>query len=166
MAITASVQPELCQIIYMPYPTSRIQFSSILPKKAPVILCNTRLDPMWMAWSGFGRKHLVRKQAGVHDSLGLVLAECKQAATHFPLSDSSAFFHRWPRSYCVKPCRSSLIQANCVRFWPNGSSPEASRCAIIIEPASEPSQNGSSMFTNKVQWNGFNCLRCSGIALS
>jgi len=60
--------------------------------------------------------------------------------------------------------RSSLIQANCVRFWPNGSSLEASRCARIIGPASEPIQTGSSMFTNKVQWNGLNCLRCSGMA--
>ena len=106
---TARIVPDH---IYMPYPTSHIQFSSILPKKAPIILCNTRLNPIWMAWSGFGQKHLVRKQASVHDSLGLVLAECNQAAPHFLPSDSSAFFHRWPRSYCVKPAQIILCETS------------------------------------------------------
>ena len=31
---------------------------------------------------------------------------------------------------------SDLVLADCVRFWPNGSGPEASRCATIIRPAS------------------------------
>ena len=31
---------------------------------------------------------------------------------------------------------SGLVLADCVRFWPNGSGPEASRCARIIRPAS------------------------------
>ena len=31
---------------------------------------------------------------------------------------------------------SDLVLADCVRFWPNGSSPVASRCARIIPPAS------------------------------
>ena len=30
---------------------------------------------------------------------------------------------------------SNLVLADCVRFWPNGSGPEASRCARIIRPA-------------------------------
>ena len=30
---------------------------------------------------------------------------------------------------------SDFILADCVRFWPNGSGPEASRCARIIRPA-------------------------------
>ena len=32
--------------------------------------------------------------------------------------------------------RSDLVLADCVRFWPNGSGPEASRCARIIRPTS------------------------------
>ena len=31
---------------------------------------------------------------------------------------------------------SDLVLADCVRFWPNGSGPEASRCARIIRPTS------------------------------
>ena len=31
---------------------------------------------------------------------------------------------------------SDLVLSDCVRFWPNGSGPEASRCAGIIRPAS------------------------------
>ena len=50
---------------------------------------------------------------------------------------------------------SDLVLADCVRFWPNGSGPEASRSATIIRPASDqrfqadPGQIriGSGMFT-------------------
>ena len=38
--------------------TSCIQFSSVLPKKAWIILCKTGPDPIWMAWPGFGQIHL------------------------------------------------------------------------------------------------------------
>ena len=31
---------------------------------------------------------------------------------------------------------SDLVLADCVRFWPNGSGPEASRCARVVRPAS------------------------------
>ena len=31
---------------------------------------------------------------------------------------------------------SDLVLADCVRFWPNGSGPEASQCARIIRPVS------------------------------
>ena len=45
---------------------------------------------------------------------------------------------------------SDLILVDCVRFWPNGSGPEASRCARIIQHssgnASEPNRIGPSMF--------------------
>ena len=37
---------------------------------------------------------------------------------------------------------------------------------LLLANASEPIQTGSSTFTNKAQWNGFNCLRCSGMALT
>ena len=90
-------------IIYMLDPTSCIWFSSVIPKKDQVLLCKTGPDLIWMAWSGFGQTHLVQKQVGVHESLGLVLAECKQHTASFPLSDFVALFHRQPGSYCAKP---------------------------------------------------------------
>ena len=48
-----------------------------------------------------------------------------------------------------------LVLADCVRFWPDGSGPEASRCAGIIRPSSgqcfsaDPARMriGSGMFT-------------------
>ena len=50
---------------------------------------------------------------------------------------------------------SGLVLADCIRFWPNGSGPEASRCARIIRPASgqrfhpdsDRMRMGSGMFT-------------------
>ena len=52
---------------------------------------------------------------------------------------------------------SDLVLSDCVRLWPNGSGPEASRCATIIRPASgqcfpaDPARIriGSGMFTGK-----------------
>ena len=52
---------------------------------------------------------------------------------------------------------SDLVLADCVRFWPNGSGPEASQCARIIRPGSgqclpaDPDRMriGSGMFTRK-----------------
>ena len=122
---------------YISHPTFLIQFGSGLPKKARIILCKDSLDPIWMAWSGFGQKHLVRKQAGLQESPDLVLAERNRPATSFPVSDSVAF--RWPGSSSAKPAwiwfgSGRLCQV--FRFWPNGSSPEASQCARIIRPTS------------------------------
>ena len=53
---------------------------------------------------------------------------------------------------------SDLVLADCVRFWPNGSGPEASQCARIIRPASgqcfpadpDRMRMGSSTFTGEV----------------
>ena len=45
--------------LYVPDPTSYIQFSSVSPKKAWTILCKTNLNLIWMTWSGFGQMHLV-----------------------------------------------------------------------------------------------------------
>ena len=78
----------------MPDLTSCIWFSSVFPKKAWIILCKTDLDPIWMAWSGFGQTHLVWKQASVH-----------WPTTSFSFLDLIAFFHRRPGSYCAKPAQ-------------------------------------------------------------
>ena len=61
---------------------------------------------------------------------------------------------------CNQP-RSDLVLADCVRFWPNGSGPDASRRARIIGPASGQAiradpvwmQIGSGMFTGKALAN-------------
>ena len=98
------MQPELGQIIYADL-TSCVWFGSIFPKKAWIILCKTGPDLIWMTWPGFGQTDLVWKQANVQESQGMVLAECNWLATSFPFSDSVAFFHRWPRSYCAMPAQ-------------------------------------------------------------
>ena len=41
--------------LYMLDPTFSIQFSSILPRKAPFILCKTGPDLIWMAQSGLSQ---------------------------------------------------------------------------------------------------------------
>ena len=51
---------------YMPDLASRIQFGSILLKKAQIILCKISPEPTQMAWSGFGQMYLVQKQDLVH----------------------------------------------------------------------------------------------------
>ena len=61
---------------------------------------------------------------------------------------------------------SDIVLADCVRFWPNGSGPEAIRCARIIRPASgqcfpadpDRMQIGSGMFTRGVFRSGKECL--------
>ncbi len=68
---------------------------------------------------------------------------------------------------------SDLVLADCVRFWPNGSGPEASRCARIIRPASgqcfpaDPDRMriGSGMFTGLPSWQARDPpeLRCNAV---
>ena len=108
----------------MPDLTSHIQFGSVLPKEAWIILCKTSLVPIWMAWSGFGQKHLVWKQASVQESLSLVLAERNRPATSFPLLDSVAF--RWHGS--------DLVLADCVRFSVSGQMDLVQKQASVQVP--------------------------------
>ena len=91
MAVTASVQPESARIVYMPDPMSRLRFSSVFPKKAWLIVCETDglvrvwpnaivLEASWCAgiiWPGFWP-----------DANGPL------PASHFP--DSVPFSHRRP----------------------------------------------------------------------
>ena len=104
------------------------------------------------------------------------LAECNRSGTSFPLPDSVLFFHRRnPDNTEQKQLGSEWVLADYVRFWPNGSGPEASRCARITRPTSGPCfqadpdrmRIGSGMFTGKVtrhsvQWDS----RCKVTALS
>ena len=95
---------------YMPDPTFRIQFGSIFPKKAQTILCKTGPEPIWMAWSVSGRT--------------------KPACYQFPTFILSCALP----PYCAKPPGSDLVLADCVRFWPGVSGPEARIAGILSEP--------------------------------
>ena len=117
-----------------------IQFSSILPKKAWIVLCKTNPDPIWMSWSGFGQTYVVLKQAsvlessgpgsgrmqlacyqfptfrlGVHSStdiLDRIVQNLNQSGTYLVLADCQVFAKQiWPRSEPV--CKNHLA---C--FWP------------------------------------------------
>ena len=105
------------------------------------------------------KAHLVQKQAGVQESPGPVIAEHNRPAASFPVSDSAAFFHRQVQIIsCKTSPRSDSVVTDSVRFWPNGSGPEASRCARAgqwARPASgqrfwadqDRRRIGSDMFT-------------------
>ena len=121
--------PETARIVYarsdFPHPF-QFSFSSVFPKKARIRLCKTDPDPIWMAWSGFGQTHLVWKQAGVQESSGPVSQFQNRLRSSTDVPDNTV--QNQPES--------ELVLADCVRFGPNGSGPEASQCARIIRPAS------------------------------
>ena len=125
---------------YMPDPTSRIHFSSVFPKKAwSVQLCKTDPDPIWTAWSGFGQRHLVWKLAGVQESSDPVSGRTQPACYQFPIF--SSHFQTRLRSFTDVPDniipnqpRSDLVLAECARFWPNGSGPEAIEVTVQESP--------------------------------
>ena len=110
-------------------------------------------DPIWMAWPGFSQTHLVWKQAGVQESSSPVSGRTQPARYQFPT------FRLGFRSSTDVPDNSvpnrpgsGLVLVDCVRFWPNGSGPEASQCARLIQPASGPTdpdrmQVGPGTFT-------------------
>ena len=87
---------------YMPDPTSRILFGSVLPKKAWTILGKTDPDPIWMAWSGFGQTHLVQKQAGVQESSGPVSGRTQPARYQFPTFRLGSVLPQTARIYCCQ----------------------------------------------------------------
>ena len=95
---------------YMPDLTSCVCFGFVLRKKAYIILCKTSPDLIWMAWSGFGQTHLVRKQAGLQESSDLVRADCNWPATSLPHLDMVAFFHRRRKTSLDLICSSWLYQ--------------------------------------------------------
>ena len=144
--VTASMQPGSGRIVYLPDPTSSIRFSSVLQKKARVVLYKTDPDPIWMARSGFGQTHLFRNQAGV-------LAERNWFATSVPFSDSVAFFHKRPGSHCATSARiRSGSGCLSVRFGSNGSGPEASRKCKNHQVRFWPTRIGFGLFTGIVQF--------------
>ena len=116
-------------------PTSSFPTSDSVPffHKRPGSYC-----AIWflMAMSGCGQMDPIRKQTGVQNSLGLVLAKHNRPASCFPHSirfrSSTDGLDHIVRN---RP-RSDLVLDGHVRLWPNGSGPEASWCARIIGPGS------------------------------
>ena len=139
----------------MPDPTSRIRFGSVLPKTAPIILLQTDPGPIWMTWSGFGQTHLVRNQATVQESVDPVSGRTQPARYQFPTFRLGSVLPQKARILLCKNSLDTIWSGLTVRFWPNGSGPEASRCARTIRPASgqrfraDPGrvQIGSGLFT-------------------
>ena len=91
-----------------------------------------------MAWSGFSQTHVrVWKQSWC---TGITRPGFWQDATGpLPVSDFLTRFRSStdvPDNTVQNQPGSDLVLADCVRFWPNGSGPEASQCARTIRPAS------------------------------
>ena len=104
-------------------------------------------------WSGQG---LVWKQAGVQGIIGPGFWQ--DATVPLPVSHFQTRFRSStdiPDNIVPNQPGSDLVLADYVKVWPNGSGPEASRCARIIRPASgqcfraDPDRIriGSGMFT-------------------
>ena len=120
----------------MPDPTSHIHLGSIFPKKAWIILCKTwiwdldRLVRVWPYASGLEASWCT----------GIIWPGFWQNATSpLPVSHFQTWFCSStdiPDNIVQTQPRSNLVLADCVRFWPNGSGPEVSQCARIIQPAS------------------------------
>ena len=142
MAITASVEPESGRIVYagsdFPVPI-RFRF---FPKKAQTLFCKTDPDPIWMALSGFSQTHRVRKQAGVQEPSGLVSGRTQPARHQFPTFILGGVL---PRTACIILCKTipdPIWFWLTVRFWPNGSGPEAS-CHNVQHPSGPILANAS-----------------------
>ena len=132
--------------LFMPDPTSRIRFSSVLPKKAWILLCRTErsdLDGLVRIWPNASGLEANR-------CAGTIGPDFWQEATGpLPVSHFQTRFcssTSVPGNTVPNQPGSDLVLADCVRFWPNGSGPEASQCARIIRPASGqsvlPSRSG------------------------
>ena len=133
--IRASVQPESGRIVYICRIRLPACFSSVSPQKAWIILCKTDTHP---AWSGFGQTPLVWKRAGVQESSGPVSGRRQPARYQFPTFRLGSVLPQTSRLIIVQnQPGSDLVLADCVRVWPNGSGPEARRCARIARSASD-----------------------------
>ena len=126
---------------------------------------NEGIDHIVQNWLGSDLDGLVRvwpNASGLEASwcAGIIWPGFWQDATSLlPVSHFQTQFHSStdiPDNIVQNQLWSSLVLVDCVRFWPNGSSPEASQCARIIWLASgqcfpaNPMQIaliGSSMFT-------------------
>ena len=137
MAITASVQTESGRIVYVgsdfPHP---FQFRFVSKEGMGHTVQNppgSDLDGLVRVWpNSSGLK--ASWCAGIirpgfwQDATGLLLV------SHFQ-TRLRCFTNVLDNTTPNQP-ESDSVLADCVRFWPNGSGPEASHCARIIRPAS------------------------------
>ena len=146
--------------LYMPDPTSRIRFSSVFSKDGMDHIVQNRpgsdLEVLVLVWPN---------ASGLEASwcAGIIWPGFWQDATiPLPVSHFQTRFRfsaDVPDNIVQNQPGSELVLADCVRFWPNGSGPEASRCARIIRPASgqcfpaDPYRMriGSGIFTGYIQ---------------
>ena len=159
MATMASVRPESGRIVYAGSDFShpfQLRFSKEGVDHTVQNRPGSYLDlpgqglakRIWSESKPVCRNHLVRFPAGCN----------RFAAASFPLSDSVPFFTDVPDTNVQNQPGSDLVLADCVRFWPNGSGPEASQCARITRSASgqrfpadqDRIEIGSGMFTGKI----------------
>ena len=147
----ARVGPDhICQI-QLP-----ISSSAVFPQKAWTILHKTLI---WMAWSDLGQTHLVQKQASVQESSSPVSGRMQPAHYQFPTFRLSCVLPQMAQIILCKTRLDLIWFWLTVRFWPNGSSPEAIWCASIIQPASSQWQcfqaHPDRMFYAKPGWIQF-----------
>ena len=157
MAITASMQPESGRIVYagsdFPHPF-QLRFSKEGIDRIVQNRPGSDLDGLVRVWPN-ASSLVASRYAGI-----IGPGFWQNATSPLPVSH----FHTRFRSSTDVPDNtvqnqpgSDLVPANCVRFWPNGSGPEAIRCARIIRPASgqcrqaDPDRMpiGSGMFTGQ-----------------
>ena len=129
-------------------PTSHIWFDLFFQIR-PGSYC-AKPAQIWSGWPGqvFSKHIWSRSKLVCKNHWARFWQNATSLLTSFPLWDSVAFFHRWPRWYCAEPAQIQFGSGswwwfncwnwyNCARFWPNGSSPEAiSRCTRITGSAS------------------------------
>ena len=86
-----------------------------------------------MAWSGFGQTHLVQKQSWC---AGIIWPGfCQEATGPLPVPDFQTKFRSSTDvtdNIVQNQPGSHLVLVDCVRSWPNGPGPEASRCVCQI----------------------------------
>ena len=136
MAITARVQHQYGQTVYagsnFPHPF-QLRFSKEVMDHIVQSRPGSDLDGLVRVWPNTSGL-----EAGW--CAGIIWPSFWQDATG-PLPDSH-FQTRFrsstdiPDNIVPNQPRSDLVLADCVRFWPNGSGPEASQCARIIRPTS------------------------------
>ena len=95
-----------------------------------------------MAWSGFGQTHLVQKQSWC---AGIIWPGfCQEATGPLPVLDFQTKFRSStdvPDNIVQNQPGSHLVLVDCVRSWPNGPGPEASRC--VCQTMAKRTRSGS-----------------------
>ena len=124
---------------YMPVPPSRIRFGSFFFFQGRHGSHCTKWTRIWSGWSGQGlATHIWSRSKLVCRIIGPGFWQ--DATVPLPVSYFQTRFRSStdvPDNTVQNQPGSGLVLTDCVRFWPNGSGPEASRCARVVRPASD-----------------------------